>query len=100
MTAPIAKTHLTFELPKLSYVDTSLEEQHLRKAAPRETRRGLADRLAGLVAAFRAWRERETALSELSMMSDRELMDIGLNRSDLHRVFSPDFHHEMEARTV
>ena len=43
--------------------------------------------LSALIAAFRAWRERQAAINELEMMSDRELADIGLNRADVHRVF-------------
>lgn len=100
MSAPIAKSQLTFDLPKLSYVDASWEEPNRRQKAQTETRHGFVEWLAGRVAAFRAWRERETALSELSLMSDRELMDIGLTRGDLHRVFASDFHQDMEARAV
>ncbi len=37
------------------------------------------------------WFHRQAALSELSQLSDRELSDIGLNRSDLPNVFSPAF---------
>jgi uncharacterized protein YjiS (DUF1127 family) len=100
MTAPISKSQLAYELPKLSYVDASWEEPNRRASERNETSRGFADWLAGLVAGFRAWRERETALTELSLMDDRELADIGINRSDVHRVFSADFQREMKARGV
>lgn len=53
---------------------------------------------AGLVARFAALRQRmatrrahNTALAELARLSDHELSDIGLVRSDLLRVNDPDF---------
>jgi uncharacterized protein YjiS (DUF1127 family) len=100
MTAPVSKSQLAYELPKLSYVDASWEEHNRRAAVQDEPSRGFADWLAGLVKAFRAWREREVAVSELSMMDDRELADIGINRSDVQRVFSADFQREMKSRGI
>ena len=88
MSAPIAKTQFAFELPKLSYVDTSWEERVITDAEKAERApSGFAHWLAGRVVAFRAWRERNAAMSELATMTDRELADIGLNRGDLSRVF-------------
>lgn len=53
---------------------------------------------AGLVARFTALRERlaarrnrNTALAELARLSDHELSDIGLVRSDLLRINDPNF---------
>jgi uncharacterized protein YjiS (DUF1127 family) len=49
---------------------------------------------AKLVAAVRWFAElprRQAVLEELSALSDRELADIGLARSDLPRVFDPAF---------
>ncbi len=100
MSAPIAKNQFSFELPKLSYVDAKWEEPNLTSDEPVERSHGFADWLAGLVVAFRAWREREAAMGELSMMSDRELMDIGLNRGDLGRVFTAQFRQEMGSRAA
>lgn len=83
MSAPIAKSQFAFELPNLSYVDASLEEANLRAAALPDKPHGLK----GWIAAFRAWREKQVAINELEMMTDRELADIGLNRADVRRVF-------------
>jgi uncharacterized protein YjiS (DUF1127 family) len=85
MSVPTAKSQFAFELPNLSYVDASLEEANLRLAAPPSKPRGLG----AWIAAFRTWRENRTARAELQMLSDRELADIGLNRSDVDRVFDP-----------
>jgi uncharacterized protein YjiS (DUF1127 family) len=98
MTATVSKSQLAFQLPKLSYVDASWEEPNLHTQTREERPHGFADFLAGLVASFRAWRERSAALNELSMMDDRELADIGINRSDLPRVFTAEFQKEMVAR--
>ncbi len=37
------------------------------------------------------WFHRQAALNELSQLSDRELADIGLGRSELAHVFDPAF---------
>jgi len=37
------------------------------------------------------WFHRQAAMNELSQLSDRELADIGLGRSDLQHVFDPAF---------
>jgi len=43
----------------------------------------VARALANLVRRFVAWRSRRAAMAALAMMSDRELADIGITRSDL-----------------
>jgi uncharacterized protein YjiS (DUF1127 family) len=48
-------------------------------AAPTRTARAAAN----LVRRFIAWRSRRAAMAALAMMSDRELADIGITRSDL-----------------
>jgi uncharacterized protein YjiS (DUF1127 family) len=57
-----------------------------------------APRRSNLLAALaRVWQSivemprRRAVLAELSLLSDRELVDIGLNRNDLGRVFQPAF---------
>jgi uncharacterized protein YjiS (DUF1127 family) len=94
MSAPIAKSQITFELPNLTYVDTSLEEATLRAPVAPAKPHGLK----GWIAAFRAWREKQSSMAELEMMSDRELMDIGLTRSDVHRVFEDNYNAELQDR--
>ncbi len=46
--------------------------------------------LAWLADTIEAWRDRRAAYERLRMMSDRELADIGLTRSEITRVFEPD----------
>lgn len=41
-----------------------------------------------IIRAFRAFRDYQRNVSELSQLSDRELADIGLDRSDIPRVAS------------
>jgi uncharacterized protein YjiS (DUF1127 family) len=45
----------------------------------------------GLAARFSAYHERRAVLNELAQLSDRDLADIGLSRSELNRVFDPAF---------
>ena len=95
MSAPIAKNQLAFELPKLSYVDASLEEPNLREAPHDASPQGVVAWIACRVAAVAEWNRRQRDLAELTMMTDHELSDIGLSRGDLPRVFQPGFNQDL-----
>jgi uncharacterized protein YjiS (DUF1127 family) len=41
---------------------------------------------------YQAWRRHEAVRRELSHLSDRELADIGITRSDIERIASEDTH--------
>jgi len=41
---------------------------------------------ANLVRLIRHWKRYNRSLTELSRLGDRELADIGVSRSDIHRV--------------
>jgi uncharacterized protein YjiS (DUF1127 family) len=101
MSAHTADSQFTFSLPSLSYIDAKWEEPALRQAqgTPNPVRNtGLAAWLSQQVAAFAAWRgNREVAL-DLSRMSDFELADIGLCRSDLARIFEPTSNQDLFQR--
>lgn len=94
MSAPIAKTQFAFELPNLSYVDAHLEEPSLSAPVPAEKPHGLR----ALIAGFRTWKERQAALAEMDLMSDRELLDIGLTRADISRVFNDNYNGDLRGR--
>lgn len=98
MSAPIAKSHMAFELPKLSYIDTRFEEPAAAPAATPARPHTLATWIAARVAAFRAWRVEQAGIAELNAMSDRELFDVGLNRGDLDRVFDDRFNRDLRRR--
>ena len=51
----------------------------------------LARRLRGLAGQAAAWRERRADFRRLARMSDRDLADIGLHRSETGRAFGPGF---------
>jgi len=94
MSAPLAKTDFVFKLAtSQSYIDHSYDPTPLPAAqpAPHGLLRQIGDGLAFLVQGVKTWASREATLSEMGMMNDRELADIGLNRGDLPRVFDPDF---------
>lgn len=42
--------------------------------------------LARIIRLFRAWRDYERSVSELSRLDDRELADIGISRSEIPAV--------------
>jgi len=101
MSAQTANTQFSFQLPSLSYVDASWEEPNLRApaAAPATGRNsGLAAWLSGQMARLIAWHRDRQAIAELSTMTDRELLDIGLTRGDLPRVFQPAFNQDLFRR--
>jgi uncharacterized protein YjiS (DUF1127 family) len=45
-----------------------------------------------IVRLYQAWRRHETARRELSHLTDRELADIGITRSDIERIASGEAH--------
>jgi uncharacterized protein YjiS (DUF1127 family) len=96
MSAPMTKSQMAFELPRLSYIDTRWEEPDvLPKVAPE---RGFASWIAARIAAYRARREDARAYTELHRMSDRELFDVGLNRGDIDRMFDDRYNRDLVAR--
>ena len=100
MSVHTAESQFTFELPSMSYIDAKWEEPNLRVAAePTPVRKGgLAAWLSHQIAAFVAWRRDSQAANELAAMSDRELMDIGLGRADVVRVFHPAYNEDLRQR--
>jgi uncharacterized protein YjiS (DUF1127 family) len=101
MSAHTADSQLSFQLPSMSYIDAKWEEPNLRApASPSNVTRkdGLAAWLSRQVSAFVTWRRESEAAAELSAMSDRELLDIGLNRGDVRRVFNRAFNDDLRGR--
>lgn len=99
MSVHTADSQFSFQLPSLSYIDAKWEEPNLRAAAPQAVRKGgLAAWLSRQVATFIMWRRNSEAMSELASMSDRELMDIGMNRGDLARAFDPACNEDLRHR--
>jgi uncharacterized protein YjiS (DUF1127 family) len=101
MSAHTADSQFQFRLPSLSYIDAKWEEPNLRTSAVPHTavrQGGLAAWLSGKIATFQAWRLDRQAAAELSSMSNRDLMDIGLSRSDIGRAFDPAFNIDLRQR--
>ena len=99
MSAPMTKSQLAFELPSLSYIDTRWEEPAVQPAVVPVRKHGFASWIAARVAALRTWQENSRALAELSGMSDRELLDVGLNRGDLRRIFDDRLNQDLMERS-
>ena len=89
MSAPITKDQFTFSLGNLSYIDSSYEELPAPVVKP-ETR-GIGAWIGRLLHRLGEWQRRRTVMQEMAMMTDRELSDIGLSRSDINRVLDPGF---------
>lgn len=102
MSAHTADTNASFQLPNMSYIDAKWEEPELRKSArgAAQTHGGFAARLAARLTGLRALFRQNDQAAELFMMSDRELHDIGLTRSDLDRVFDPAYNSDLRERGV
>jgi uncharacterized protein YjiS (DUF1127 family) len=86
MSAPTANDHFDFSLGNLSYINSAYDEPYTQ-VEPRDHRSSVSR----LLSMFSEWRHRHAVIQELSLMTDRELSDIGLSRSDLARVFDPAF---------
>ena len=98
MSAPMTKSQMAFELPRLSYIDTRWEEPAVQPSVAPVREHGFASWIAARVEAFRTWRANARALAELSAMSDRELIDVGLNRGDIRRMFDERFNQDLLCR--
>jgi len=99
MSAPLTKSQMAFDLPKLSYIDTRWEEPSVQLAPqPVVREHGFASWVASRVEAYRTWRSRARAIAELGNMSDRELFDVGLNRGDIDRIFDDRFNQDLRVR--
>ncbi len=91
MTARVAKEEIAMLMPsRLTHYFTD-DREDLPQGEASATGTGLG----GLFARLRTWlaarRANEEAVAELARLSDHELADIGLVRSDLLRVTDPDF---------
>lgn len=100
MSTSTADNHFSFALPSLSYIDTSLEDQNRYEDAQPSHAGGFTAWFAGAVAAVRARNAERRALNELSLMTERELTDVGLNRGDFSRMFDDTANADLRARGV
>jgi uncharacterized protein YjiS (DUF1127 family) len=99
MAAHTANQNFSFQLPSLSYVDAKWEEPNLHTPVQAAARGASpTGMLARLFARYRDWQRARQAMAEFSGMSDYELADIGLSRSDVHRVFDPSLCQDLEFR--
>ena len=90
MNSVIAKEHLA-HLAGGSVAYARPTVQGLEGTVADLRRPGLRPLLGRMAQAVAEWPRRRAVLAELSMLSDRELADIGLNRTDLKRVFDPGY---------
>jgi uncharacterized protein YjiS (DUF1127 family) len=90
MNAPIATDQFRLSLGNLTYINSIYDE-----GAPPSIVTGRKDVNAGwlsrLLSRIAEWRHRRVVIQEMTMMSDHELSDIGLSRTDLGRIFDPSF---------
>jgi uncharacterized protein YjiS (DUF1127 family) len=101
MSVHTADSQFSFQLPSLSYIDAKWEEPNLRGTAPRAVRKGgIAAWLSRQAAALVTWQRNSAAMNELAAMTDRELLDIGMNRADFARVFNPSLNQDLRQRGV
>ncbi len=90
MSTPIAKDSFSFSLGDLTYIDSSFNEDSVGPFAEAHRHR-LAAWFARQLHRVSEWQHRRAVMQEIAMMSDRELSDIGLSRSDIAHIFDPTF---------
>jgi uncharacterized protein YjiS (DUF1127 family) len=98
MSAHTANQKLNFQLPSLSYIDAKWEEPNLRAPATTVAPARKTGLLARLIEGYQTWQRDRRAMSEFAAMSDYELADMGLSRSDTQRVFNPALNEDLRQR--
>lgn len=88
MNAPVTKNQFGYTLGNLSYIGHDYEDD-VGSTKPQD--HGLVATLRGMFARMTEWQHKRQVMEELSMMTDRDLSDIGLTRADLPRVFEAEF---------
>ena len=93
MNAPLAKEQIALLMSdSLTYRSRVVEGTDGTYAEPAPSLfQRLTARIAGFAAHLRQLPQRQAVINELSILTDRELADIGLSRSELGRVFDPTF---------
>ena len=93
MNAPLAKEQIALLMSdSLTYRASVVEGTDGTIAEPRPSFFAvIAAKLSGVIAHLAALPQRRAVIDELSMLSDRELADIGLQRGELSRVFDARF---------
>ena len=99
MNASFAKNQMAHLAPAgHAYQSTVDAAARAQTEGHREVARGVVRKVADALAYLVAMPKRRAVLDELSQLSDRELADIGVARSELKRVFDPAFTRERAMR--
>ena len=85
----VAKEELAILLPNT--MSHYFQDEPVHVAEPEATRSGLFARIGAVLRWIAEFPKRQAVMDELSMLSDHELADIGLNRADVSHVFDPAF---------
>jgi uncharacterized protein YjiS (DUF1127 family) len=85
----VAKEELAILLPNT--MSHYFQDEPAYTAEPQVSRPGLLAHLRAALRWIAEMPKRRAVMDELSMLSDHELADIGLSRSDLPYVFDPAF---------
>lgn len=93
MNAPLAKEQIALLMSdSLTYRSSVVQGTDGTVAEPRPSFLSLlGQRIRRAALSLAALPQRRAVIDELNMLTDRELADIGLSRSDLSRVFEPGF---------
>ena len=98
MTAHPSKDSCKFELPNMLSYRITWEDADYAPQLPSPRRGPLARVVAALGARLRRARARHADATNLAVMSDGELADMSISRSDVHRLFDSRFAEEYRWR--
>jgi uncharacterized protein YjiS (DUF1127 family) len=82
------KSSLEELIPEESGLEHAGQTDHLRYDSGASPGKGRKTMFTSIVRLYQAWRQYETVRRELSQLTDRDLADIGITRSDIERIAS------------
>ena len=100
MNTSINKNEFAFKLPEMLSYHSTWDDADYEPGLPRRQAGWVSQLVAAPLRIVTRMAQRHRVMNELGRLSDRELSDLGISRSDIPRVFDPEFAAEYANRGI